>query len=458
MPTTPHPTPITSTLAALALAATAAAQCDPSTIFPQTNPTYAAGNEPVSVTAADLDGDGDTDLATANDDSSDVSVLLNNGDGTFAAPQTYASPFAPPFAPQSVTAADLDGDGEIDLATANDSSDVASVLLNNGDGTFAAPQTFDIGNSPNGVTAADLDGDGDIDLATVSSLFGDPGSVDVLLNNGDFSFPNRQTYVAGGGPFGVTAADLDGDGDTDLAVANRGSDDVGVLLNNGDGTFAPQQTYAAGSEPLSVKAADLDADGDTDLATANGGGADVSVLLNNGDGTYAPGQSYSTGFSRTVTLADLDADGDIDIATANGFLGNDVTVLLNNGDGTFAPQQSYAAGDRPESVTAADLDGDGDLDLATANAGPIVPGSGPGGNNVSVLLNQCPPTTTPCTADTNNDQTVGLDDLLTVLANFGNTTTNGPADGDIDPPTAPDGTVGLGDLLLLLANFGNTCP
>ena len=67
-------------------------------------------------------------------------------------------------------------------------------------------------------------------------------------------------------------------------------------------------------------------------------------------------------------------------------------------------------------------------------------------------------TATPCPGDTNNDQTVGLDDLLTVLANFGNNTTNGPTDGDIDPPTAPDGTVGLGDLLLLLANFGNTCP
>ena len=64
----------------------------------------------------------------------------------------------------------------------------------------------------------------------------------------------------------------------------------------------------------------------------------------------------------------------------------------------------------------------------------------------------------PCTADTNNDQTVGLDDLLTVLSNFGSTTPNGQTDGDIDPPTAPDGTVGLGDLLLVLANFGNTCP
>ena len=80
------------------------------------------------------------------------------------------------------------------------------------------------------------------------------------------------------------------------------------------------------------------------------------------------------------------------------------------------------------------------------------------GEGGGVLLNQCPPTTTPCTADTNNDQTVGLDDLLTVLANFGNNTTNGPTDGDIDPPGAPDTTVGLGDLLLVLANFGNTCP
>jgi len=69
-----------------------------------------------------------------------------------------------------------------------------------------------------------------------------------------------------------------------------------------------------------------------------------------------------------------------------------------------------------------------------------------------------PDTAQPCPGDTNNDQSVGLDDLLTVLSNFGNAVPGGPADGDVDPPNAPDGTVGLDDLLLVLSNFGNTCP
>jgi hypothetical protein len=122
-----------------------------------------------------------------------------------------------------------------------------------------------------------------------------------------------------------------------------------------------------------------------------------------------------------------------------------VSVLLNNADATFAPQQTYAAGSEPRSVTAADLDADGDTDLATANQFS---------DDVSVLLNQLDPTTTVCPGDTNDDNTVDLTDLLTVLANFGTTTTNGPADGDLDG----SGTVDLNDLLQVLANFGNTCP
>ena len=138
---------------------TANAQCDGPLFFGQ---TFGAGDGPRSVTTGDFNGDGFTDLATANDFSGDVSVLLGIGDGTFAAEATFAAGDGP----YSVTTGDFNGDGLTDLATANYDSDNVSVLLGNGDGTFAAQQTFGAGNGPRSVTTGDFNGDGLTDLAT----------------------------------------------------------------------------------------------------------------------------------------------------------------------------------------------------------------------------------------------------------------------------------------------------
>jgi hypothetical protein len=333
---------------------------------------YAADDDPYSVFSADLDGDGDLDLATANINSSNVSVLLNNGDGTFALQSVYAVGQEP----YSVFSADLDGDGDLDLATANGFTDNVSVLLNNGDGTFATQSVYVVGNGPASVFSADLDGDGDMDLTT-ANLYS--GNVSVLLNNGDGTFLAQSVYPVDGVPTSVFSADLDGDGDLDLAIANVGSNNISVLLNNRDGTFTTQFTYAVGNEPWSVFSADLDGDGDMDLTTANYLSDNVSVLLNKGDGTFPTHSVYSAGNRpNSVFSADLDGDGDLDLATANRNSDN-VSVLLNNGYGGFATQSVYVVGDYPDGIFSADLDGDGDLDLATANNNS---------NNVSVLLNE----------------------------------------------------------------------
>ena len=108
--------------------------------------------------------------------------------------------------------------------------------------------------------------------------------VSVLLNDGDGSFAAQSVYAVGDAPYSVFSADLDGDGDMDLAAANYGSDNVSVLLNNGDGTFAPQSVYGAGDGPHSVLSVDLDGDGDLDLAVANWNSDNVSVLLNESAG------------------------------------------------------------------------------------------------------------------------------------------------------------------------------
>jgi hypothetical protein len=322
---------------------------------------YAADSTPISVSAADLDGDGDQDLAVVNANSANVSVLKNNGDGTYASAVNYAVGSYP----VSVSAADLDGDGDQDLAVAldNDGGSV-SVLRNNGGGTFALGGDYIAGSDPMSVFAADLDEDDDRDLAVAN--FGS-NNVTVLKNNGDGTYAPAINYTAGYSPISVFAADLNGDGERDLAVANWNSANVSVLKNNGDGTYAAAVNYAVGTRPMSVFASDLDGDGDQDLVVADGQTANVSVLKNNGDGTYTSAVNYAAGTGpRSVFASDLDGDGDEDLAVANEGSDN-ISVLNNNGDGTYATTVDYAVGTGPVSVFAADLDGDGDQDLAVAN-------------------------------------------------------------------------------------------
>jgi hypothetical protein len=220
---------------------------------------------------------------------------------------------------------------------------------------FTLDSNYTVGDKPISVFSADLDGDGDLDLAAANFF---SHSVSVLLNSDNGSFASPAAYPVGNYPYSIFSADLDGDGDLDLAAADYGSDSVSVLLNDGDGSFTLHANYAAGDHPTLIFSADLDGDGDLDLATANCNSDNVSVLLNDGNGSFAPQATYTVGnFPTSISSADFDGDGDLDLATANTF-SDDVSVLLNNGDGSFAPHTAYAAGDSCRSVFAADLDGD----------------------------------------------------------------------------------------------------
>ncbi len=318
--------------------------------------TYLAGDQPHSVFSADLDGDGDLDLAVANYLSNNVSILKNNGDGTYQSAVNYGTGDSP----TSVFCADLDGDGDLDLAVANSGSDNVSILKNNGDGTYQSAVNYVVGMYPYSVFCADLNGDNDLDLAVANIS----GSVSILKNNGDGTYQSAVSFGAGDGPYSVFCADLDGDGDLDLAVANFNSDNVSILKNNGDGTFQSAVKYEAGSYPYSVFCADLDGDGDLDVAVANDGTNNVSILKNNGDGTFQSAVNYGAGDAPvSVFCADLDGDTDLDLAVANVNNSN-VSIFKNNGDGTFQSAVNYVTGGNPYSVFCADLDGDSDLDLA----------------------------------------------------------------------------------------------
>ena len=250
---------------------------------------------------------------------------------------------------------------------------------------FAPAVNYLVGDGPVSVFCADLDGDTDLDLA-VANWYND--NISILKNNGNGTFQTRVDYSAGNFPYTVFCADLDGDLDFDLAVANLNSNNVFILMNNGDGTFQPKVDYqvrydsysVVPSSPNALFCADLDGDSDMDLAVTNGVSSTVSILKNNGDATFQPKVDYSTGYiPRFVFCADLNADSAAELVVANRG-DNTVSVLINNGDGTFQPRVDYATGTGPVSVFCADLDGDIDLDLAVANLDY-------GANSVSILKN-----------------------------------------------------------------------
>jgi len=284
-----------------------------------------------------------------------------------------------PQEPVDLIAADLDGDGGLDLAITNSGSNDISIVLNLGDGTFTPTVNVPVVNGVDGpetIEAGDVDGDGDVDLLVVVNVF-DEDRMRILFNNGDatFGFP-EQIRCDEVRAYAARLGDLDADGDLDLVVA--GSSDppqVAVRLNNGDATFADVLLFSAPevrSGVQAVEAADFDGDGDADLAllsiAAEGSEDGVSVLLNAGDGTFGtPTVFAASGSAEAMTSGDLDGDGDMDLAVAGGFGSTaSVAVFENDGTGAFTEQSQFAVTDGPTSIAAADFDGDGDLDLAVA--------------------------------------------------------------------------------------------
>jgi hypothetical protein len=355
--------------------------------------SYPVGSYPDAVAVGDFAGTGITDLVVANHGiiPSTVSVLLGKGDGTFGPAQNYAVGGAP----VSVAVGDLNGDGKIDIITANDNGTV-SVLLGKGDGTFqsdlnfALPTEGGLTQTPLSLAVGDFNKDGKLDVVvTAHAVYSgyytstDNGYVNVLIGNGAGGFSADNVYALGAvDPPSVAVADFNGDGNLDLAV-NEGSA-VGVMLGNGNGTFQSAQNYAVRAGwGYAVAAADFNGDGKIDLATANGNNS-VNVLLGKGNGTFQPAVSYTVGGSAaSLAVADFNLDGKLDIVTANRLEANgaspgSVSVLLGKGDGTFQSTENFDTGLTPSEVVVGDFNRDGQPDVAVVN---------PSAGTVSVLLN-----------------------------------------------------------------------
>ena len=259
---------------------------------------FAAGYDPSSVVVGDFNNDGIPDLATTNFLAGTVSVLLGVGDGTFQ-PRRTITVGGVGGMPRTLAVGDFNGDGNPDLAVVNyasvgDNASSVIVLLGVGDGTFTTAQTLRAGYNVVSAAVGDFNGDGIPDLAVAN--FGG-GTVSVFLGAGDGTFQPAGSYDTGGAS-AVAVGDFNGDGVLDLAVTNDSvNGSVSVLLGVGDGTFQLAGTYETnGQFPRAVTVGDFNGDGWTDLAVLDTGSNDISILLNDADwgtgprGNSAPGE------------------------------------------------------------------------------------------------------------------------------------------------------------------------
>jgi hypothetical protein len=405
-------------LEVLSVASYAAGEC--SAVSFRTGVRVPAGIGPAALVARDFNGDGHLDLAAANYQSGDVSILLGDSANGFASPTNYPVGKLP----VSISAGDFNGDGKLDLVTANNDSANISVLLGAGGGAFGAAVNYATAGSPYGLAVGDFNGDNLSDIAVGSS--GSSNTVAILLSNGAGGFDAVTPVSAGSRVYSITvgkfnadevldlalgmdnlsavfigngsggfsqanslpaglsvkaAADFNGDGKADLIAANGYSIGISVLLGDGAGNFSSAGLFS-GNPGGGIAVGDFNADGKNDAA-ALGGDASVSILAGDGAGQLGAPVEYTVGnWATGIISADFNADGKLDLAAASRQ--DAITVLYGTTGGGFAGSRNFEVGSRPDEIAVADFNGDGKDDLAVVNTNSLA--GDPGASSISVLL------------------------------------------------------------------------
>jgi hypothetical protein len=341
---------------------------------------FAVGRAPGVVVVDDLNGDGRLDLVVANENGSNVSVLLNDGQGGFT--PSRGSPFPAGARPNDLASGDFNGDGRIDLAIANHETQNVTVLLGDGRGALApapgSPVTVVVRPHVHGVAAGDFNGDGHLDLVTDSWA---DDRVVVLFGDGKGRFATPGTYVSvGKHPYQrVRVADLNGDGRADIISPNLEGDNVTILLGDGTGKFQQPtgSPFPCGDSPFNVAVGDVNADGKPDLAIVNSpsstsdrsGQDGLTLLIGDGRGAFTKmaGSPFVTGkYPNIVAIGDLNGDGVADVAVSNPD-GDTITVFTMSRNGVGASRATVSVPGHPKGLVLRDLNGDGKAEIVATN-------------------------------------------------------------------------------------------
>lgn len=341
---------------------------------------FSADALPSAIAAADFNSDGKLDLATANEDSSNVSILLGTGTGNFNA----ATNFSGMFRPASIATGDFNGDGKLDLATAGT---FLNILPGDGAGGFGSAVRIDnVGASPTSVVTGDFNKDGRADLAVstyinTSNMVRVVGHIAVLLanNSGGFDDP-LVVELEQVKPSRLLTSDLNNDGKPDLLGVTNDPSSIIPLIGDGAGGFAAARSYATPFQPVQSINADFTGDGKLDLLTL-GGTCEATNCANNGsaqmragdgDGGFGAAAEFTVGNNPVaMAIGDFNNDNRPDVASANRG-SNNVSILLNNGNGGLAAVTNIAVSENPQAIVAGDFNNDGKSDLVVTHVTPTL--------------------------------------------------------------------------------------
>ncbi|MDZ4752364.1 MAG: VCBS repeat-containing protein [Flavobacteriales bacterium] len=330
---------------------------------------------PESLAVGDVDNDGNLDIVTAESFPGGLTLMMGLGDGT-SEPSVN---LIPALTFQDVAVMDINNDNFDDIVALYSSS-LIGVLISNGDGTFDPQAQYPAGSGAGGdreIFLSDVNNDGYLDALAV---YMQDDQFSVLLNNGNGTFAAETIYNTGDMPMDIIAADYNGDGFNDVAVPLYSTNSVAYFANNGNGTFTAPLSIPAGLSPRSVVAGDWNNDGDLDFASSNTNSVDISIFIQPDGGGLPTQTTISTGNNSSpleVVAADINGDGNLDLAVALAS-NNSIGLFLGNGDGTFQSMLNYNVEQSPYDVATGDFNNDGIIDLAAANNASY---------SVSVVLN-----------------------------------------------------------------------
>lgn len=329
------------------------------------------GNGPTLVKAADLNRNGAIDLLVGNEGSGDISVLRNSGHGVFDEERRVSFPY--PVG--RFVVADLNGNTLPDLAvllfdaTGADRQPISRFAVSHGDGAggFRTPALYGSGWGALDIMAVDLNGNGRLDLLTADYY---TDTVSVAYQRGTGLFESDRRYLVAPGLRKALVADFTQNGRPDLAAMNANNNTIALLKNEGNGIFEPLPPLLLPARPLAMVTGDINGNGRQDLVVSLSMHRRLLLFLGTGSGHFLPASflpiqtSDSGPFPevRSLALGDMNGNGRLDIITGNSAL-DSVSVLLNAGNGAFEPPVTTQVGNYPLDVHVYDVNGNGTLDL-----------------------------------------------------------------------------------------------